>query len=122
MKFIKYDCANEKILKDFFNSYFKKNKCPNVFINASYPITKDWKKNTFKDINFNSYKKNIEIHLNSYIWTAKIIADEMKKNKVKGSIIQLSSIYLLYIKKMKKTRRMNKNKNQGGGEQEGGSW
>ena len=93
LKFIKYDCANEKILKDFFNSYFKKNKCPNVFINASYPITKDWKKNTFKDINFNSYKKNIEIHLNSYIWTAKIIADEMKKNKVKGSIIQLSSIY-----------------------------
>ena len=24
----------------------KKNKCPNVFINASYPASSDWKKNT----------------------------------------------------------------------------
>ena len=49
--------------------------------------------NTFKEISYKSYKKNIEIHLNSYIWLAKIIADQMKKNKIHGSIIQLSSIY-----------------------------
>ena len=92
-KYVKFNCANEKNIKNFFSKYIKKNKCPDVFINASYPATKDWKKNTFKEISYKSYKKNIEIHLNSYIWLAKIIADQMKKNKIHGSIIQLSSIY-----------------------------
>ena len=50
-------------------------------------------KNTFKEINFNSYKENIEIHLNSYVWIAKCIADKMMKNNIHGSIIQLSSMY-----------------------------
>jgi NAD(P)-dependent dehydrogenase (short-subunit alcohol dehydrogenase family) len=93
LKFVKFDCSNEKNIKNFFKLYLKKNSCPDIFINASYPITKDWKKNTFNDISYKSYKKNIEIHMNSYIWSAKIIADQMKKNKIKGSIIQLSSIY-----------------------------
>lgn len=92
-KYVKFNCANEKNIKEFFSKYIKKNKCPDVFINASYPATKDWKKNTFTEINFNSYKKNIEIHLNSYVWIAKTIADQMKKNNIHGSIIQLSSIY-----------------------------
>lgn len=92
-KYIKFNCTNEKNIKNFFVKYIKKNKCPHVFINASYPVTKDWKKNTFNEINFNSYKKNIEIHLNSYVWIAKSIADQMSKNKIAGSIIQLSSMY-----------------------------
>jgi NAD(P)-dependent dehydrogenase (short-subunit alcohol dehydrogenase family) len=92
-KFIKFNCANINSIQKFFKKFFKKNDCPDVFINASYPATKDWKKNTFKEINYKSYKKNIEIHLNSYIWLAKIMADQMKKNKIHGSIIQLSSIY-----------------------------
>ena len=92
-KYIKFNCANEKNIKNFFSKYIQKNKCPDVFINASYPVTKDWKKNTFKEINFNSYKKNIELHLNSYVWIAKSIADQMLKNNIHGSIIQLSSIY-----------------------------
>ena len=92
-KFIKLDCSNTDDIENFFKIFLKKNCCPDVFINASYPTTKDWKKNTFKEISYKSYKKNIEIHLNSYIWLAKIIADQMKKNKIHGSIIQLSSIY-----------------------------
>ena len=92
-KYVKFNCASEKNIKNFFTNYIKKNKCPNVFINASYPVTKDWKKNTFKEVNFNSYKKNIEIHLNSYVWIAKSIADQMVKKGINGSIIQLSSMY-----------------------------
>jgi NAD(P)-dependent dehydrogenase (short-subunit alcohol dehydrogenase family) len=92
-KYVKFNCANEKNIKNFFLKYIKKNKCPDVFINASYPVTKDWKKNTFKEISFNSYKKNIELHLNSYVWIAKTIADQMLKNDIHGSIIQLSSMY-----------------------------
>ena len=92
-KYVKFNCANEKNIKNFFSKYVKKNKCPDVFINASYPVTKDWKKNTFTEINFNSYKKNIELHLNSYVWIAKTIADQMQKKNIHGSIIQLSSMY-----------------------------
>lgn len=92
-KYIKFNCTNENSIKNFFKNYIKKNKCPNVFINASYPITKDWKKNTFKQINFDSYKKNIQLHLNSYVWLAKSVAEQMAKNKIQGSIIQLSSMY-----------------------------
>ena len=93
VKYVKFDCSKEKNIKNFFTYYIKQNKCPDVFINASYPATKDWKKNTFKEINFSSYKKNIELHLNSYVWIAKSIADQMLKNKIQGSIIQLSSMY-----------------------------
>ena len=81
-KYVKFNCADEKNIKNFFTNYLKKNKCPDVFINASYPASKDWKKNTFKEINFNSYKKNIEIHLNSYVWLAKSVADQMIKNNI----------------------------------------
>ena len=38
-------------------------------------------------------RKNIDIHLNSYIWIAKLAADYMKENKKTGSIILTSSIY-----------------------------
>ena len=38
-------------------------------------------------------RKNIDIHLNSYAWISKLIAEKMKKNKKKGSIINMSSIY-----------------------------
>ena len=72
-----------KNIKNFFQNYIKHNGCPQIFINASYPVTKDWKNNNFKNINFTSYKKNIEIHLNSYVWIAKTIADQMVKTKLK---------------------------------------
>jgi predicted unusual protein kinase regulating ubiquinone biosynthesis (AarF/ABC1/UbiB family) len=48
-KFIKLDCSNTEDIENFFKLFFKKNSCPDVFINASYPATKDWKKNTVYD-------------------------------------------------------------------------
>ena len=78
----------------FFNKIIKKYGPPNCFVNASYPKTKDWSKNSYKKISLESFKKNTLIHMNSYIWIAKIIADSMLKNKINnGSIVQLSSIY-----------------------------
>ncbi len=52
-----------------------------VFINCSYPRTEDWASNSFADISLESMRKNIDIHLNSYIWIAKLAADCMKKTK-----------------------------------------
>jgi NAD(P)-dependent dehydrogenase (short-subunit alcohol dehydrogenase family) len=110
-KYVKFNCADEKNIKNFFTNYLKKNKCPDVFINASYPASKDWKKNTFKEINFNSYKKNIEIHLNSYVWLAKSVADQMIKNNIHGSIIQFSSMYGLLAQDCNLYKNTNLNEN-----------
>ena len=38
-------------------------------------------------------EKNVAIHMNSYAWISKIIADEMVKTKTAGSIVNLNSIY-----------------------------
>ena len=38
-------------------------------------------------------EKNVEIHMNSYAWLARMFAEQMVKNKIKGSIINLNSIY-----------------------------
>ena len=67
--------------------------CPDVFINCSYPRTEDWANNSFEKISLESMRKNIDIHLNSYIWLAKMAADYMKECNKAGSIILTSSIY-----------------------------
>ena len=33
-KYVKFNCSDEKNIKNFFLNYIKKNKCPNAFINA----------------------------------------------------------------------------------------
>ena len=40
------------------------------------------------------------MHLNSYVWISKLIAEMMRKNKIKGSILNLSSIYGLVAQDM----------------------
>ena len=71
----------------------KKYKSPDIFINCSYPRTKDWENNSIKKISLKSLKKNIDYHLISYTWLAKETAEKMKKSKKNTSIILLSSIY-----------------------------
>lgn len=72
---------------------FKKYGTPDVFINTSYPRTKDWKLSTSDHLKYDSLEKNISLHLNSYLWLTNIAALQMKKKNIKGSIINLSSIY-----------------------------
>lgn len=89
--FIKIDLKN--LDKINFKKIFKEYGNPDVFINASYPRDKDWHLSSFKKLNLKILQSNINLHLNSYVWTAKIFADAMVKNKKKGNIILLSSIY-----------------------------
>ena len=78
---------------DQFNSIVRKIKKIDIFINASYPKTKNWNKINFKSKNFKLFKENMNLHLNTFVWFSKIIAEKMKKNKVKGVILNFSSIY-----------------------------
>jgi len=91
--YVKFDVSKLDNLELRLKSIKKKYGTPDIFINSSYPRTSDWKSNSFKRIKYKSFEKNIKIHLNSFSWTAKIIADLMIASKKKGSIIQLSSIY-----------------------------
>ena len=73
--------------------FFKKFGCPDIFINCSYPTTKDWELSSFKDNSLSRLRKNIDIHLNSHTWFSYRACEVMKKKKIKGSVIMFSSIY-----------------------------
>ena len=88
-----FDSANIENCEDQFNSVIMDYNCPNVFINCSYPRTKDWGSNSFRDVTLKSFRKNVDIHMNSYAWLARLAAEAMVKEGNGGSIIQLSSIY-----------------------------
>ena len=98
--FVKFDCKNYGKFKLVLMNISKKFGPPQIYINASYPATNDWPKNTFEEINHNSFKNNIDLHLNSFTFMAKIFADFLKRSKKKGSIIQISSTYGLVAQNM----------------------
>lgn len=63
-----------------------------VFVNTTYPRTDDWSKK-IENIPIHSWQKNVDIHLNSYCLLSREFAELMKTDKIKGSIINISSIY-----------------------------
>jgi len=93
VKFIKIDSDEVEAAELVFSETVENFGCPDVFINCSYPRTDDWASNSFEKISLESMRKNIDIHLNSYIWLAKMAADYMKEFNKTGSIILTSSIY-----------------------------
>jgi NAD(P)-dependent dehydrogenase (short-subunit alcohol dehydrogenase family) len=88
-----FDCTDLDSMEGNINSIIDKEGCPDIFINCSYPRTSDWVTNTFEDISLQSYQKNIDIHLNSFAWIARLIANKIVDANKEGSIIQLGSIY-----------------------------
>ena len=93
ISFKSFDCADMKQLDNNFSTLINENGCPDIVINCSYPRTKDWGESSFRDITFESYRENVDIHMNSYIWLARLAAEAMVKEGNGGSIIQLGSIY-----------------------------
>jgi NAD(P)-dependent dehydrogenase (short-subunit alcohol dehydrogenase family) len=60
-------------------------------VNNAYPRTSDWG-TKFENIDLDSWRKNIDIQLNSVFYTCQITLKEMEKNKM-GSIVNIGSIY-----------------------------
>tara|TARA_B100000900_G_scaffold182903_1_gene155177 strand:+ start:104 stop:925 length:822 start_codon:yes stop_codon:yes gene_type:complete len=90
--FERFDCSEFDLLDNKLLNLKEEYGNPDIFINCSYPRTRDWARNSFEKVSLSSYKKNIDIHLNSHIWLARLSA-ELMKGKRSGSIIQLGSIY-----------------------------
>ena len=89
----KFDCSDFESIETIFSTLYDKYGPFDIFVNCSYPRTEDWAQNSFSNINLKSYRKNVDIHMNSYAWLAKLAADAMKLHKKGGSIIQLGSTY-----------------------------
>jgi NAD(P)-dependent dehydrogenase (short-subunit alcohol dehydrogenase family) len=87
------DCADMGNLESIFSDVQDEFGTPDVFINCSYPRTDDWGKSSFREVTLESFRENVDIHMNSYAWLARLVAESMKDKGKGGSIIQLGSIY-----------------------------
>lgn len=63
-----------------------------VFVNTSYPRTGDWNKK-MDEMSPAWWQKNVDMQLNASCFMTKVVAERMKSRNIKGSIINLSSIY-----------------------------
>ena len=84
VKYEKFDLTNLDEIENNINKVIKNNGCPDIFINASYPRTLDWKNSSFKKLKLKSLMENVNIHMNSSAWVSILIANLMKKKKQKG--------------------------------------
>lgn len=91
LKWIKIDITDVKSINSCINKIVKKDKKIDIWVNCAYPRTSDWA-TKFEDIKYESWKKNVDMHLNGYFLCCQKIAEQMKKQK-KGTIINFSSIY-----------------------------
>ena len=80
-------------------SAFQRYGNPDIMINCSYPKTNKFKNLSFKNYSQIEVNKNIDLHLKSYLNCSYVFAEHMKKNKIKGSIVNLSSIYGIVAQK-----------------------
>lgn len=87
---VAFDITDIKNLRKNVALLIKKAGKIDIWINSAFPRTKDWG-NKVEDVTAESWRKNIDMHLNSYSLTTKYAAESMKKSG--GSIINFGSIY-----------------------------
>ena len=61
------------------------------WVNNAYPRTKDWG-NKLENIPIESWRQNVDMHMNGYFICSRIALEQMKIQKF-GSLINMSSIY-----------------------------
>jgi len=93
VSFREFDCSDLENLEERFSGLVADFGCPKVYVNTSYPRTDDWSKSSFADCSLDSFRRNVDIHMNSYAWLARLVAEAMVADGVSGSIIQLGSTY-----------------------------
>lgn len=89
--FMKLDITSETSVIKFIENVIDREGKIDVWINNAYPRTSDWGKKV-EDIPLESWKLNIDMHLNGYYLCCQKIAEVMK-NQGFGSVINFSSIY-----------------------------
>jgi len=92
IEFIDFNVKDMDSYDGMVAGIFKKHRHLDVFVNASYPRTKDYGEK-LENVKIASWQENIDSHLNSFCLLTRSAAELMKKEKIKGSIINFGSIY-----------------------------
>lgn len=85
------DLANLVAIDIEIDKLVKKYKVIDSWINNAYPRTADWG-NKVEDLSLESWRANIDMHLNSYSWISRKVCLQMKEQGF-GSLINFGSIY-----------------------------
>ena len=70
IKYVNFNISDLDNLNKNLQSIIYKFGCPDVFINCTYPKTNTWLQSSHKNITLKTLRDNVDIHLNSYSWTA----------------------------------------------------
>jgi len=87
-----FDVTDLENISEHFKKLTQIYKDIDIWVNCSYPRTNDWG-TVVENETIESWRKNIDIHLNSYAWLSRLAAIYMKEKKIDGSIINMASIY-----------------------------
>ncbi|MDC1317215.1 SDR family oxidoreductase [Flavobacteriaceae bacterium] len=87
---LKFDITSEKSIIDGLKKVTDKFGEINGLVNNAYPRTKDWGAK-FEDISYISWKKNIDMQLNTIFLVIKHVIPELIRTQ--GSIVNMASIY-----------------------------
>ena len=87
----KCDITNNSDVINTIEKVLNKFKTIDGLVNNAYPRTNDWGL-TFDKIPYDSWKKNIDLQLNSMFFISQKIL-EIMKNQKKGSVVNIGSIY-----------------------------
>ena len=85
------DITDEDSVKNVISSIIKKYSKIDGWVNNAYPRTDDWGKK-FENISIDSWRRNVDMHLNGYFICCQHVLNQMK-NQGFGSLINMSSIY-----------------------------
>lgn len=92
VSFEKVDLTQLEMIESVFAKLVKKYGRMDVWVNLSYPRTKDWGQSIEK-LNVKNLRNNSDWQFVSTLLATKIVAGIMKVKKIKGSIINCGSIY-----------------------------
>ncbi len=88
--FEKIDTSNLEILDERIEDLNIKYEGIDIWINSAYPKTKDWGNNV-ENLSLETWRKNVDMHLNSYSWISRKVCLLMKEKG--GSLINIGSTY-----------------------------
>jgi len=90
-KYVKIDIASEESVVKAVAEIIRRFGKIDVWINNAYPRTKDWG-TKFENISMESFRKNVDMHMNGYFLCCQKALEEMKKRK-SGVLINIGSHY-----------------------------
>lgn len=85
------DITDENSVKGGITAIVEKYNQIDGWVNNAYPRTEDWG-HKFENIPLESWRKNVDMHLNGYFLCCQVVLEQMK-NQGFGSLINMSSIY-----------------------------